>query len=145
MRIATQIKINAPIDSVWNKLVDFKNYPKWNLFMTKIEGEQKEGEILTVNIAPPGGSPAIFTPVLTKYIPNKELRWVGTLGPQWLFRGEHYFQLKDNGDGTTDFTHGENFTGWLVPLFSCLAGRKTTAGFNLMNSNLKNTVEAKYE
>ncbi|KAB8029870.1 SRPBCC domain-containing protein [Fluviispira multicolorata] len=141
MRIETNIQIKAPVEKVWNKLADFKSYLSWNFFITKIEGEQREGEKLIVNIAPPGGSPATFKPVITKYVPNKELRWVGTLGPQWLFRGEHYFQLKDNGDGTTDFMHGENFSGWLVPLFSLLAGKKTATGFGLMNSNLKHTLE----
>jgi len=145
MKINTQIKINAPLEKVWNQLVDFKSYPKWNRFMTRIEGIQRVGEKLKVNILPPGGSPATFKPTLTKYEHNKEMRWVGTLGPKWLFCGEHYFQLKDNGDGTTDFIHGENFSGWMEPLFRRLAGKKTTAGFNLMNTNLRKAVEAKDE
>ncbi|WP_186647122.1 SRPBCC domain-containing protein [Fluviispira vulneris] len=141
MKIDTNIKIHAPVEQVWNMLIDFKNYPKWNLFISKIEGEQKEGERLTVAIAPPGGSPATFKPVINKYVPNKELRWVGTFVYRWLFRGEHYFLLKDNGDGSTDFTQGENFTGCLVPLFSFFAAKKTATGFNLMNSNLKDILE----
>lgn len=141
MKIETQIKIHANVYAVWNKLTDFKSYPEWNLFMNRIEGEQAIGKSLVVDINPPGGSKATFKPILTHFIPNQEMRWVGVLGTHWLFRGEHYFQLKDNGDGTTNFMHGETFTGWLVPLFRCLAGKKTLAGFNLMNENLKSVVE----
>jgi hypothetical protein len=140
--IRTHTTINAPINKVWNKLTNFENYPQWNLFIRKIEGEQAIGKTLHVEILPKGDKKVtIFQPTLTKFVLNSEIRWVGTLGAQWLFRGEHYFQLKDNCDGTTDLTHGEHFTGWLVPILGCFIQKKTTAGFILMNENLKAIVE----
>jgi hypothetical protein len=53
-----------------------------------------------------------------------------------LFDGEHYFILKPNEKGTTDFIHGEKFSGILVPFFKGML-KKTQEGFELMNQELK--------
>ena len=36
--IKTEIAINAPIDKIWNTLLDFKSYPNWNPFIIKVMG-----------------------------------------------------------------------------------------------------------
>jgi len=50
--------------------------------------------------------------------------------------------LHDNGNGTTTFVHGENFSGLLVPLFNNMLETKTRPGFMQMNEELKNRVES---
>ncbi len=47
---------------------------------------------------------------------GREFRWNGKLVLPGVFDGEHYFQLAADGAGSTVFTHGERFTGLLVPL-----------------------------
>ena len=143
MKIETKINIKSNLDTVWKKLVNFENYPNWNLFITKIEGEKKTGATLSVEISPPGGQKTIFKPIILKYEEKKELRWVGILLSKHLFSGEHYFQLSLGENGTTTLIHGENFTGLLAPLIMLLIAKKTEAGFNLMNENLKNALEPK--
>ena len=44
--IETQIIINAPVGQVWQTLMQFKNYPKWNPFIQSIEGYPIKGQTL---------------------------------------------------------------------------------------------------
>ena len=53
--LSTQIEINAKAARVWAILTDFGRYAKWNHFITRAEGEVKEGSRLIVQIEPPGG------------------------------------------------------------------------------------------
>lgn len=58
-----------------------------------------------------------------------------------LFDGEHYFIIEDNLDGTSLFTHGEQFRGLLVGLLEKVL-KNTLKGFILMNEALKKRCEA---
>jgi uncharacterized protein YndB with AHSA1/START domain len=43
--IQTEILINTDITKVWDVLMNFDNYPKWNPFITSLSGERKLGNI----------------------------------------------------------------------------------------------------
>jgi len=77
--IQTEILINTDITKVWDVLMNFDNYPKWNPFITSISGEPKLGSRLTVSIKPPGGKGMTFKPRVLAFETNKELRWLGHL------------------------------------------------------------------
>ncbi len=104
--------------------------------MKSLEGEVKPGAQIKVKL--PGMN---FKPKVMAFEKNKEFRWLGHLLFPGLFDGEHRFQLKDNGDGTTTFIHSETFKGILVPLFSRMLDNETKTGFQLMNEKLKLMVE----
>jgi hypothetical protein len=57
-----------------------------------------------------------------------------------LFDGEHYFLMKPMTSGT-EFSHGEQFSGILVPFFSSTLAA-TEQGFRDMNERLKQRAEA---
>ncbi len=82
-----------------------------------------------------------FKPKVLAYEKEKELRWLGHLMFKGLFDGEHIFELKDNGDGTTTFMQSENFNGLLVRIFSKRLDEETKPGFELMNRILKGIAE----
>jgi hypothetical protein len=136
MKIETNIIIHHPIEKIWNKLTDFESYHEWNPFIQKIVGPQVVGEKLEIDIVPPGGKKSTFRPVLITFDKNKEMRWVGSLGSSWIFRGEHYFILEKIDENETSLIHGEVFSGALIPIFRCFAAEKTLKGFHLMNAYL---------
>lgn len=72
------------------------------------------------------GSTQTFRPTVL-VTTDSELRWVGTLGP--LFRGEHYWLAEEAPDGGTKLSHGEVFSGSLIPLFQWLMLEDTREGF----------------
>jgi hypothetical protein len=138
--IQTEILINTDITKVWDVLMNFDNYPKWNPFITSISGERKLGNRLTVSINPPGGKGMTFKPNILTLEANKEFRWKGKLGINGIFDGEHYFILESVDKDITKFIHGEKFSGLLVPLVGKMLD-KTQKGFQLMNESIKKECE----
>lgn len=139
--IATSIIINASPDKVWNVLMNFSEYPKWNPFITSITGEPKEGNIIAATICPPNQKPMLFKPTVLQNKNNSEFRWIGTMGIPYLFDGEHVFHLHDNNDKTTTFHQIEYFRGVLVPFLRKILEQHTLSGFETMNLALKQQVE----
>ena len=140
--IQTEILINTDINKVWDVLMNFDSYPKWNPFITSISGEAKLGKRLTVSINPPGGKGMTFKPNILTLEANKEFRWKGKLGINGIFDGEHYFILESVDKDITKFIHGEKFSGLLVPFVRKMLD-KTQKGFQLMNESIKNECERK--
>ena len=141
--INTEITINASAESIWKVLMDFENYPTWNPFVTRIEGEPIVGEKLSTTISPKGKKPMGFTPTVLVNDQNKEFRWVGQLLMSGIFDGEHYFQLEVINENTTRFVHGENFSGLLARALFGILEESTTKGFNDMNEAIKTRAEQK--
>ena len=139
--IKTEVTISAKPERIWATLTDFENFSEWNPFIISISGEKKAGGQLDVRIKPPDGNPMRFKPIILTFEENKELRWKGKLLIRGLFDGEHYFILKENKDGTTTFTQGENFSGLLIGLFGKTLD-KTEQGFILMNEAIKARCES---
>ncbi|THV30317.1 SRPBCC domain-containing protein [Glycomyces paridis] len=134
-RIETTAHLDARANEVWAVLTDFPAYGEWNPFLTAIAGLLAEDERLDVTLTRPGGKVDRFRPRVLRVSPARQIRWLGRLGPGGLFDGEHYFVLEPQPDGTTVLTHGERFTGVLVPLMkSALAD--TEQGFTAMNEAL---------
>jgi hypothetical protein len=141
--IATVITISASPERVWAVLLDFARYPEWNPFVRSIEGAPSEGSSLKVTIAPPGGKAMTFRPIVLRHSVAREFRWKGKFLFAGLFDGEHHFSLSAVPGGATQFTHGENFSGLLVPLMRGALEGGTRAGFEAMNLALKQRVEAR--
>jgi hypothetical protein len=141
--LKTEIIINAPTTKVWQVLLDFENYPNWNPFIKNIAGATTVGGQLKAFIQPPDAGGMTFKPTVLVSDTDQEFRWLGKLLFRGLFDGEHYFLLKDLGNGTTQFIHGERFSGILVPLFGGIL-KKSKQGFELMNAALKKQCESEW-
>jgi hypothetical protein len=138
LEIKTSIIIQAEPAEVWTTFSAFETYPKWNPFLSLVEGNIKEGERIRIIAGGTG-----FKPKVLVFEPGKQFEWIGRLVMPGLFDGQHKFELLDNGDGTTTFIHNEKFTGVLIPLFKKILLEKTSKGFEAMNQALKERVEAK--
>lgn len=134
-RIETTVHLDARANEVWGVLADFPAYGEWNPFITAISGLLAEDERLEVRFVQGDGKPMTFRPRVLRVSPARQIRWLGKLGPGGLFDGEHYFVLEPQQDGTTVLTHGERFTGILVPLMG-KTFRDTEGGFASMNDAL---------
>lgn len=140
--ITTEIEIEAPASAVWAELADTEAYADWNPFVRRISGDLAVGTRLEVTVGADGSTPMDFTPEVLVADENAELRWVGRLGVQGIFDGEHYFILEETDRGTTIFRHGETFTGLLGYPLIALIREDTHNGFLAMNEALKARVES---
>jgi len=139
-QIHVETDIAAPCRRVWSVLTDFAAYPAWNPFITRLEGEAREGARLTVRIHPPGGRAMTFRPTVLAAVPGRELRWLGHLLVPGLFDGEHAFRLEPRGAEGCRLVQEERFRGLLVPLLG-RALAQTRKGFEAMNQALKERAE----
>lgn len=138
----TEVEIAAPIEAVWDTLIDLSSYPGWNPFVVSSEGRAAVGERLTNRLRPPGGREMSFRPTVTVVERPTTFEWLGRLGMPGIFDGRHRFELTPGDDGGTLVTQSEQFDGVLVRLMRSSLDTRTRAGFEAMNSALKARVEA---
>lgn len=141
MQLRTEVEIDAPPGAVWSVLTNLDAYHEWNPFITSLRGELREGATLSVTIAPPESSELHFQPTLLTVRSEQELRWRGKVLFNWLFSGEHFFELSPVAGGQrTRLVHGEDFSGVLLRFVGHQLTR-TARGFVFMNQALKSRVE----
>ena len=139
--IQTEIIINAPLEIVWNTLMQFEHYPNWNPFIHQIIGDVKVGNKIKVTLQDPQKNKMSFHAVVLNKQENQEFKWRGKLLITGLFDGEHYFQLSTIGENRTRLIHSEEFQGILVRAFLKTLETKTKTNFERMNQALKHEAE----
>jgi hypothetical protein len=135
--VHTQIEINAPAKAVRDALYKFDDYPKWNPFIVKVEGNVVEGGDVMVTVKPVGkdelsGKTTILSAT------DSRLEWRGSLAVPGIFRGDHEFIIEDLGANRTMFYQNERMSGVLIPFFDF---KPEEAGFIEMNKALKQKAE----
>jgi hypothetical protein len=106
-----EANIRAKPESVWNLLIDAKDFPRWNSTVTAIEGQIREGEKLRLHVP---GTDRTFNPKVSGVVTCQRMTWTGGFAP--LFKGVRTFELKVRTDGSTDFFMEERFSGLMLPL-----------------------------
>lgn len=140
-QIETTVDIAASVERVWTELTSFGKYREWSHFILGIDGEPRAGTKLEVRLDD-GSRPMTIRPVVLRSSPSEELRWKGKLGAEFLFSGEHYFQLRALPDGRTRLTHGEIFCGILTPLLWGTLNTRTRKAFGEFNEALRVRAES---
>ena len=139
--LETEIVIDAPVEEVWNTLMDFESYAEWNPFIKSIKGKAKVGAVLENTLSLKEGSTQIFKPKILVLTPQQEFRWLGSMFFKGLFDGEHYFLLSSINSSQTKLTHGEKFSGLFAGLIMRAIRADTQKGFDQMNKALSKRLE----
>jgi hypothetical protein len=107
--------INATPEKIWTILTDAPNYPKWDPWATRIEGNIVAGGKVTAytKLSPDRAFPV----KVSEFVPGRKMTWTGGM-PLGLFKGVRTFVLDPQQDGV-HFTVREEFTG---PLLGMMAG-----------------------
>lgn len=137
--IDTEIEIVAPAQRVWDVLVDFAEYPRWNPFLLSVTGTPTPGRRIRFWFELPRGFRAPACATILRAEPDKELRWAGSV--PGLFRAEHYFVIERSGTAGFRFRHGEIFSGLLLPLVWPILRSRGREVYDAMNRALKERVE----
>ena len=140
--VCTHIEIDAPIDRIWEILVDLDRYHEWNPFISRARGRIAPGATFEVSPQSDRGKRHVFVPQVTDYQEHREFTWTGAFYFRWLALGDHTFRLTPIGDGRVRLDHDERIYG-LVSLFVWLMAKKQIRiGFEAMNQALKERAEA---
>lgn len=106
--------IKAAPETIWAILTNASGYPEWDPGVESIEGRIAAGETITARTKySPGRA---FPAKVTEFVPGRKMVWTGGM-PLGLFKGERTFTLSPQGDGTTQFTLREVFSGPLLGVF----------------------------
>jgi uncharacterized protein YndB with AHSA1/START domain len=147
--LETQVEINAPASAVRAVLYDFADYPKWNPYITKVDGDVSEGERIDVTVAPPGGPVLKAGAKVTSVTPN-HLAWDGSGRPQevlgpfslnipGVLSASYDFTIEELGPGRTLFRNNVDFSGASTGSYDT---KPIEAGLDAMNEALKARAEA---
>lgn len=140
--IYTQIEIKSSPRVVWRILTDFANYPSWNPFIPRVEGELREGALLRIKIRPPSRKAQDYRVKILKIEEPREFRWLGHFLMPGLIDGEHLFEINPVGENKIKFVQREYFSGILVPLtWKSFLNTYLRQGFEELNQSLKNIAE----
>jgi len=109
-----EIVIAAPVDTVWNILVDLDQYSTWNPLLYRASGKVEVGETVVV-YGKTATKDMKFTCKVTRVEPLREFAWRFPVIHPILFRGEHIFRIEPLGQDGTKFIDREWFKGLLLP------------------------------
>ena len=137
----TKIEIIADKKTIWNKLMDTKNYNLWNPLISDVDNDFELGKKTEVTIVPLTNKIKI-TPC--EIIENKKLVWYAIQIHPFLLKVEHYFYLSDlhntEQEGTI-LVHGEKFSGIFSYFIKNKIFSKLSKGFEEHNKVLKQIIE----
>jgi hypothetical protein len=112
MEYAIRALIRATPEALWGLLTDAAGFPRWNSTVTSVEGEIAEGRKLRLRV--PSAPKRVFTPTVSRVEPARSMVWSDGVAP--MFKGVRTFTLTPKGDGTTEFSMKEEFSGLMLPM-----------------------------
>lgn len=140
--IRKEVVIDASPEKVWQTIIDFENYDRWNTQLQYLGGEVKPNGKLHLKLAVEGTAPYEFKPTISHWEVNKRFAWLAITGIPGVFDGEHFFELEKNGGDKTLVVNREEYRGILSLLMKNLPMMKEAPkGFKKMNQELKNYIE----
>ncbi len=144
----TEIVIQAPIQKVWDVMLDIGRYREWNPFVTHIECADRPpalGSDLTLHVAFKNGMKRQEIETINRLeAPNPhgraalQYKFTGKLSDWNLVRGERLQSLEAVDAQTTRYISYEDLTGflaWLAPI------RQVQDGFDRHAQALKQRCE----
>lgn len=137
-----EIVINAPLEKVWQTVIDFENYKNWNSQLSYLGGKVTLNEKLHLKLAVEGATPYEFKPTVSYYKENECFAWIAITGVPKVFDGEHFFELKEIGNRKVLLVNREEYRGVLSLIMQQLPMMKLAPkGFEKMNEELKDYIE----
>jgi hypothetical protein len=135
------ILIDRPLADVWNVVSDSNAYPDWNPFITRVDGDFREGETIRIVLGN-GPDSMVFKPTVLVVRPEQDLCWRGSVLIRGVFDGTHCIHLTAVTGGT-HLEQTESFSGLLVGRLTKDVIEETQRNFQAMNTAVKQRVETK--
>ena len=138
--ISTHVDINAGATLVWDILIDFATYRRWNPLVRIILGAAHRGDTILITEQRGDRQRGSGTTVqrTVKHVREpRELYWLGTWGLASVFASERRFRIESLVAGGVRFHQSERFRGAAVPFLWSGLQRNLPPAFCAMNDALK--------
>jgi hypothetical protein len=134
------VLIGRPPADVWKVVSNSSAYPDWNPFITRVDGDFKEGATIRIVLGR-GADSMVFKPTVLLVRPERDLCWRGSLWIRGLFDGTHCMHLTAVVGGTR-LEQTESFSGLLAGRLTRDVIEETQREFQAMNAAVKQRAEA---
>ncbi len=135
------VEIEAPIEKVWDVLVDFSEYPKWNPFTYRIETDLDIGSPVHLYFQYPGRDKRQQVEYVREVSKPHTVSWGVTPGPGFLLAALREQRLIRLSDSRCSYHTTDALTGLLAPFVMWVFARPMREGFNTMAYALKAQAE----
>jgi hypothetical protein len=135
------VDIAAPVERVWNILIDFPSYGAWNRFCPSVTCTGELGANVVMDVRFPGQKPIRQVEVLNVLEPPHRLAWGVIMGSRALMVANRYQTLETIGEGRTRYITIDYMSGLVAPVVKLLYAEKVRAGFQLAADGLKEYAE----
>jgi hypothetical protein len=106
MTCSVKAKVHAKPEVIWALLTNAVGFSRWNSTVSGIEGHIQEGERIRIHVP---GTKRTFNPKISDVEKNKRMTWSN--GFALIFKGKRHFELRQCGNGMTEFIMEEKFSG----------------------------------
>ena len=138
-----EIEIQAPIELVWDVLVDFANYGQWNKFCPVCEAELVIGSPVKMQVELGFGLQEQVE-YICRIDPYEAIAWKMDTKPGDPIHATRTQYLQRLDDGCCMYRSVDVFSGDGLAEMMSLMGKPVEAGFNLCGYGLKVFCEARY-
>ncbi|MFW2343189.1 SRPBCC family protein [Brevundimonas sp.] len=114
-RIEKRVGIQATAERLWDVLVDFPGWSRWNPYESDIEGTLAFGAPITMTETWPGMASRPVDGRINEWQPLAQLVWVEKRG--WLFSTVRYFEIEELDKESCILATGMMFQGLRAELF----------------------------
>ncbi|MBZ5794477.1 SRPBCC domain-containing protein [Burkholderia contaminans] len=137
--VHADILIDRPPADVWEVVSNSAAYSDWNTFITRVDGDFREGAAIRIVLGT-GPESMVFKPTVLLVRPNRDLCWRGSVWFRGIFDGTHCIHLTAVTGGT-HLEQTERFSGLLVGRLTNDVIEDTRRNFLAMNAAIKQRVE----
>jgi len=139
--IEAQCVINAPIEKVWDALVDLDNYHTWNTFTSKIETDFSIGSTVVLHVHLNLNEKIhIQKETMLEYIEGESMSWGIT--KSFPVKTVRIQKLTKINKSKTSYYTSDVLNGLMTPIVMALYGKKIKNGFDQVAIDLKNYCES---
>ena len=113
MEYSIGIHIQASPERVWGLMTNAADFPRWNSTIQRIDGRIAAGE--TIQLVATISPERAFKLNIVELDPGKRMVWSDGNA---MFKGVRTYTVSSKGDGSTDFTMSEVYTGLMLPMIA---------------------------
>jgi len=142
-QFSTSYDVSAPVEFVWQTLVEVESYPEWNPFTPIVETTFEVGSqiVMYVRLFP------MFPDVLLRqsetvveFHINDMMCWETILGSSFWFLSHRCYEVMEIDNGTV-LSNSMVYEGLLAPLVNSLTRQLVMTGFHNVSMALKDRIE----
>lgn len=138
------LEIHAPVEVVWDTLLNVDAYSQWNPFTTRVETDFQVGSPVHLRVVF-GRFNLNLTEWMREFEPLHTIAWGSDFGARVLLTALKHQTLTRTSDSSCTYRTTDHMSGLLAPVVRILFSRAVLRGFDDTATALKDRCETIYK